>query len=147
MKKDNSENISNTLLKGRITELLCIQKILSMGYIVSTPDVPCQYDIIIDTGDRLLKVQIKSCRLNKQQTGIEFNTSSITHNNNGYTTRLYTKNMVDYFCTWYENNCYLIPFEECGNKTKCLRLVPTRNGQVKNISFAEDYLIEKILYK
>lgn len=116
-----------------------------MGYIVSTPEIPCQYDIIIDNGKKLLKIQIKSCRLNKEGTAIEFNTCSTTHNNNGYTTRLYTADMVDYFCTCYNDNYYLIPFSECGNQTKSLRLVPTKNGQVKNISFADNYLIEKIL--
>ena len=86
MKKDNCASISETLIKGRMTELTCVQKFLSMGYIVSTPEIPCQYDIIVDTGDKMLKIQIKSCRLTSDGTAIEFNTSSVTHNNNGYTT-------------------------------------------------------------
>ena len=147
MKKDNCASISETLIKGRMTELTCVQKFLSIGYIVSTPEIPCQYDIVVDTGDKMLKIQIKSCRLTSDGTAIEFNTSSVTHNNNGYTTRIYTANMVDYFCTCYNGNCYLVPFSECGCRTKSLRLVPTKNGQVKNISFADQYLIEKILCK
>lgn len=147
MKNFNCEKVSETLLKGRVTELLCIQKFLTLGYIVSTPEVPCQYDILLDTGKNIFKIQIKTCHLNKEGTGIEFNTSSTTHNSNGYIKRIYTPSMVDYFCTYYDNECYLVPFSECGSTIKCLRLVPTKNGQVKNISFAENYLAEEILNK
>lgn len=53
--------------------------------------------------------------------------------------------MVDYFCTFYNNECYLIPFEECGSKEKKLRLEPTKNGQTKNIYFAKDYIAKEVL--
>lgn len=145
MKKNHCEAVSETLLKGRLTELQCIQKFLSMGYIVSVPEVPCQYDIVLDVGKRMLKVQIKTCHLSQDGAVIIFKTSSITHNNNGYTERVYTNNMVDYFCTYYDDNCYLVPFSQCGSSEKKLRLIPLGNGQIKNIAFAEDYLAEKII--
>ena len=49
--------------------------------------------------------------------------------------------------TCYENNFYLIPFLECGRRGKTLRFTMPKNGQVKGISFANDYLAEKILKK
>ena len=52
---------------------------------------------------------------------------------------------IDYFCTWYNNECYLIPVSECGRTEKNLRLVPTKNGQVKGISFAKDYIAKEVL--
>ena len=143
---DNKQTeLSNTLFKGKITEVSVLKYFLELGYIVSTPEIPCQYDFLIDTGEKIIKIQVKTCRVNEEV--IEFNTSSITHNAQGYTKRLYTKNMVDYFCTYYNNECYLIPLSECGSKTKKLRLVPTKNGQVKNISFAKNYLAKDILSK
>ena len=69
----------------------------------------------------------------------------MTHNAKGYTKRLYSKENVDYFATFYNDKVYLVPFEECGTKTKHLRLIPTKNGQVKNISFLENYLCDTIL--
>lgn len=138
-------NISNTLIKGRVTEIKVLNYFLELGYIVSTPEIPCQYDFLIDIGIKIIKIQVKTCR--EVEGGIEFNTSSMTHNANGYTKRIYTSNMVDYFCTYYNNECYLVPFNECGRKAKKLRLEPTKNGQTKNIGFAKDYIATNILSK
>ena len=74
-----------------------------------------------------------------------FSTKSTTHNSNGYTTRHYTENMVDFFATYWDNECYLIPFSECGTHSKRLRLLPSKNGQVKNITFAKDYIAKEVL--
>ena len=145
MKNKQLDSISSTLLKGRITELKCELWFLEHGYLVSIPDIPYQYDMIVDVGNKMLKIQVKTCRLAKDESGIEFNVSSMTHNNQGYTRRTYSENNVDYFMTYYDNKCYLIPFSECGVKEKRLRLIPTENGQTKGISFAKDFLAEKIL--
>lgn len=47
--------------------------------------------------------------------------------------------------TCCDEEYYLIPFSECGIREKKIRLTPPANGQRKGISFAEDYLAEKIL--
>ena len=137
--------ISSTLLKGRITELKCELWFLEQGYVVATPDVPYQYDLLVDIGNKILKIQVKTCRLENDGANLTFNLCSVTHNQQGYTKRTYNENAVDYFMTEYQNNFYLVPFQDCGTKEKKLRLIPTKNGQVKGISFAEDYLAEKIL--
>ena len=146
---DNMNNkeieLSNTLFKGRITEVNVLKYFLELGYVISTPEISCQYDFLLDTGKTILKIQVKTCRVDDE--AIEFNTSSITHNAKGYTKRLYSPNTVDYFCTYYNNECYLIPLNECGSKAKKLRFVPTKNGQVKNISFAKDYIAKDILFR
>ena len=139
------DNVSPTLLKGRITELKCELWFLERGFIVSVPEIPCQYDMVIDVDNKLYKIQIKTCHLSNEGDYLEFNTSSITHNKNGYTQRIYNSNSVDYFMTTYKDEYYLVPFEECGTSAKRLRLIPTKSGQVKNISFAKDFLAEKIL--
>lgn len=138
--------VSETLFKGKITELKCLTYFLEQGYIVSTPELPCPYDFLLDTGTQILKIQVKTSHLVKEVEGaIEFKTRSVTHNSNGYTSRIYTKNTVDYFATFWENECYLVPFNECGNHSKRLRLAPSKNGQVKNITFAKDYIAKEVL--
>lgn len=144
MKEKNTE-LSNTLIKGRLTELKCLTYFLEREYIVSTPEIPCPYDFILDTGNQLLKIQVKTCHLSSEQDYLEFNTSSLTHNAKGYTKRTYSSESVDYFCTYFDNQCYLIPLAECGSKAKRLRLVPTKNGQEKNITFAKNYIAEEVL--
>lgn len=134
---------SDTLFKGRITEMEVLTYFLKLGYLVSSPEIPCPYDFLLDTGNKILKIQVKTSR--PSEGGFVFNTSSTTHNSNGYTRRFYTSDMVDYFCTFFNNECYLIPFKECGGREKKLRLEPTKNGQIKNICFAKDYIAEEVL--
>ena len=45
----------------------------------------------------------------------------------------------------HEGQCYLIPYEVCGKRAQRLRLIPTKNGQTKGITFAKDYIIDTIL--
>lgn len=137
--------LSDTLIKGRITELQCLNALLSLGYVVSTPEVPYRYDFLLDTGTKILKIQVKTCRPSEDESYIAFNTSSVTHNSKGYTKREYSEDTVDYFCTYYNNECYLVPFNDCGSKEKRLRLKPTSNGQTKNISFAKDFIAKEVL--
>ena len=138
-------NVSSTLLQGRITELKCELWFLEHGYLVSIPDVPFQYDMLVDVNGHILKIQVKTCKLETDGSGIVFNTSSVTHNQTGYTQRIYNEKDVDYFMTYYDNNCYLIPFRNCGTRGKKLRLIPTKNNQTVGIDFASDFLAEKIL--
>ena len=140
-------NVSDTLLKGRITELKCELWFLEHGYLVSIPDVPYQYDFLVDVNGKILKIQVKTACKESDNSGFKIKVCSITHNSNGYARRNYSQNGVDYFMTYCEGEYYLIPFSECGVREKKLRLTLPANGQRKGISFAEDYLAEKILKK
>ena len=143
--KEELTKVSDTLIKGRITELKAITFFLERGYIVSIPEIPCQYDFLLDVNGKIYKIQVKTSRISSDGGYISFNTSSMTHNSEGYTKRLYSEQMVDYFCTFYNNQCYLVPLKDCGSKEKRLRLLPTKNGQTKNINFAKDFLAEEVL--
>ena len=58
----------------------------------------------------------------------------------------YNENEIDYFATYWDNECYLIPVQECSVE-KTLRFAPPKNGQTKGITFAKDYTLEKQLEK
>ena len=49
------------------------------------------------------------------------------------------------FATMYENECYLVPHEVCGKRQQRLRLIPTKNGQTKGITFAKDYHLKDVI--
>ena len=134
----------NTNLKGTLTELKCKIYFLELGYMVSTPESPARYDFILDTGNKLLKIQVKTSRTDGEKITFETCSSHITRD--GMSRRSY-KEEIDYFCTWFENECYLIPVEECGSREKSLRIVPAKNGQVKNIYFAKNYIAKEVLCK
>lgn len=134
----------DTNLKGTITELKCKTYFLELGYMVSTPDSPTRYDFILDTGEKLLKIQVKTSKSEEDKFTFETCSSHITRQ--GASRHTY-HGEIDYFCTWFENECYLIPIEECGSNKKSLRIAPTKNGQVKNICFAKNYIAKEILCK
>lgn len=133
-----------TQIKGKITELNVAKYFLEKGYIISQPLVDTRYDFLLDNNGTILKIQVKTGRTNETKEYIEFNTSNAHTNTQGTTNRNY-KGQIDYFATFYENQCYLIPVDECGSRNKKLRLLPTKNGQIQGISWAKDYTLEKVL--
>ena len=135
----------DTNIKGTITELKCKTYFLELGYMVSTPEAPTRYDFILDTGNKLLKIQVKTSHLEEDGAKFAFKVSSTHITANGNSKHHYRDDGIDYFCTWYDNECYLVPVSECGTDEKFLRLKPTKNGQVKNISFAKDYVAKEVL--
>ena len=57
----------------------------------------------------------------------------------------YTNKEIDFFMTEKDNVFYLYPAPEEGLKEKTLRVLPTKSGQIKNISFAKDYIFEEVI--
>ena len=135
----------DNITKGTITELKCITYLLELGFNVSVPQKPTRYDFILDTGSELLKVQVKTCHHRRDEDSISFATASRRQSKEGVVSHDYRLDGIDFFCTWYDAHCYLVPVSDCGKHEKNLRLVPTKNGQTKNIAFAENYLAKKVL--
>lgn len=133
-----------TILKGCITEIKCKLYFLELGYVVSVPGKPVRYDFVLDTGNQLLRVQVKS---SKVTNGVMVLATNSTHLKNGkWTHQTYGPDEVDFICTWVNEVCYLIPISECtGLKEKRLRFKPAKNGQIKRISLAKDYVAKDVL--
>ena len=132
-----------TQQKGITTEMFVAAYLLSLGYNVSQPF--CQdskYDLILDTGKQLLKLQVKTARL-KSDTSIVFNCRSTTKNSQTNKSRYYQEGEIDYFATYWNNQVYLIPMTECSAE-KILHLEkPARSNQC----FIDDYKVEEVLKK
>lgn len=131
--------------KGNLTELQCLTAFYELGYSVSIPyGENSRYDFIADINNQLLKIQVKTSRVKKENEAIEFACRSTNVNTKGTTYHRYDKEQIDYFATYWEGKCYLIPVEEC-SVTKTLRFCYPANGQKKGITLAEEYEIEKVL--
>lgn len=53
--------MDETLQKGMITELKCMEKLISMGYYISIPyGNSNKYDLILDYNNKLYRIQIKT---------------------------------------------------------------------------------------
>lgn len=135
---------------GNVNELKCLTKFISMGFDCSIPyGDAAKYDFIVDINGKLLRIQCKSSKYvinngERDLNAFQFSCVSATTNTKETIRHRYTKDLIDYFCTSFEDNVYLVPVEECST-SKTLRLVPSRNGQLCNL--AEDYLVEKVIHE
>ena len=104
-----------------------------------------KYDFIADVDGRLFKIQVKTSSL-KDENAIKFSCRTTHVNCKGIKNERYLSSEVDFFATYWENQCYIIPINECSVE-KTLRFAPPKSGQIKGISFAQEYEIAKQLQK
>ena len=136
----------NSKQKGNITEVECMLAFLKLGYNVLMPYGDCErYDFVVDIEGKLLKIQVKTSSDSHIDEGyIIFKCANKTTKEGQFIRHSYTKEQIDYFMTSYNGQCYLIPVEETSTE-KRLRFTPPKNGQLKGISFAKDYELEKMV--
>ena len=85
-------NTNNTQTQGAITEQRCFLKCLEYGFGVSKPLFDnARYDFILDTGKRLLKIQIKTSHwIDEEHSVFVFNCYSQHSTSNGNKRMKYT---------------------------------------------------------
>lgn len=136
----------NSKQKGNLTELQCLTAFYEEGCHVSLPyGENSRYDMIVDIDGILIRVQVKTSSL-KDDGAISFSCRSSHVNSMGVKNIRYSAQEIDYFATFWDGQCYLIPVQECSVE-KTLRFVPPKSGQIKGITFAAEYIIQKQLEK
>lgn len=135
----------STKSKGNLTELQCITAFYKLGYNVSIPyGENSRYDFIADIDGILIRVQVKTSRIKKGVDGaIGFSTTSTHVNSSRNKIAVYTNDDIDFFATFWDEQCYLVPVGCEPLKHITLGLNKAKNGQKSCINFAEDYTIEK----
>ncbi len=98
-----------------------------------------KYDLIIDDGRRVQRVQCKTGRV--KGGSLMFNGYSFSGNGkvkHGY------RGLADLFAILnpQTNQVFLVPVEEVGCTDVCLRLQPTLSGQSKGIRWAAAYTLK-----
>lgn len=138
----------NSKQKGDITELAVMLYITKLGYQVSIPFGDKErYDQIWDINGKLLRIQVKTSRpINNKHDGIRFSCRSNTKVDGKIKHSNYNKDEIDYFCTFWDGKCYIVPVEEC-KTDKTLRFTIPKNKQLIDINFAKDYEVEEVLKK
>ena len=135
----------STHFVGEITEQQVVLEFLKLGIMVSKPLVQSsKYDYIVDTNNKLYKIQIKTGTL-KENSHIDFATSTSHTNSQGTKNISYTSDDVDFFATMFDNQCYLVPISLCGKRNQRLRIAPTKNKQTQGVLFAKDFKLEDII--
>ena len=134
----------NSNIKGSITELQCILAFMSLGYQVSLPyGGQARYDFLVDINNRFIRVQVKTCRYDSGCIIFECRNSHYIQGSHTHTK--YNADEIDYFATYWNNNCYLVPINECGN-SKRLRLESPKINY-PNMHFAKEYELQEVLNK
>lgn len=134
----------NTQYIGQLTEQKCFVKCLESGYLISKPLFDnARYDFILDTGDKLLRIQVKSSVWNEDHSAFTFNGYSQHSTGQGNKRMKYTNKEIDYFMTEKDDVFYLYPAEEQGFVSKCLRISAKQQNQ-PHIKWAKDYEFEEV---
>lgn len=134
----------HTKMIGDQTEAMVMARLLQVYPVVLLPFGENQrYDMVVDDGERFLKVQCKTGRL--KGGAIIFATCSSTyHHPNNQGMRFYRhlyRDQVDLFGIYCRqtDGVYLVPVDEVGTSLGSLRIAAPKNNQSKKVRWAADY--------
>ena len=126
-----------TLQKGKLAEALVMAEAIRRGLIVSVPfQEDCSYDLVLDDGERLSRVQVKYT----ESDGNVIKVSCQSCNN--WQTKNYDESIIDaLICYDATSGLFLCLGAELFQQRQVnFRISAPVNGQVARIRFATDYL-------
>lgn len=126
--------------KGLIAETAIIREAVRLGIVVSRPLSDERYDLILDLGAQLMRVQCKWAV--RQDNVIVARCYTSRRGPNGMIVRRYTAAEIDAYGLYCAelDRCFLLPFERfAGKRIVHLRLAPSRNNQTTKINLANEY--------
>ena len=130
--------MSETTLKGAIAEAAIALAATELGFVVLRPLTEGRrYDLIIDTGPRLLRVQCKWGRRQGNVVVVKTSTQRLTPA--GYVGTTYHADEIDGIAVYCEElkRCFYLPIEiAAGRRVFHLRLAPAANNQELAINWA-----------
>ena len=130
---------------GNITELKTMLEFAKLGYNVLTPYGDCErYDFVVDINGTLYKMQSKTATSKDNGDTFKINCRSCHRKAGKVIHHIYTEEEIDFFVTWFNDECYMIPVSECGSDKK-LRLNPSKNNQEANVCWAKNYRLEEVI--
>lgn len=130
---------------GDVTELEVMLAFKKLGYTVLIPYGDYErYDLVVDDNGRFVRIQCKTALTDNDLATFYIMCISSHRKNGKVVSCRYSEKDVDFFATCFKGVCYLIPISSCGRQ-KRLRLAPPKNNQSKDIAWAKDYELEKIV--
>ncbi len=132
---------------GDQTTAMVLARLVQSGKMVLLPFSENQrYDLVVDEGDRFVRIQCKTGRLIRG--AIVFPTCSVTYHHPGnrgvYAYRRDYRGDVELFGIYCPetDGVYLVPVETVGKRGGSLRIEPTRNNQMRGVRWAKDYVLK-----
>lgn len=134
--------------KGEVAEQIVETELALRGYTVLQPRENERYDLAIEDGGKLLRIQVKTGYERERSPGrIVFDTSNNnTQRSEVNISKNYTSEQIDYFAVYSEitDEVYIVPVEETGTSEMTIRYDNPQKTD-PNINWAEEYVIENIL--
>jgi antitoxin (DNA-binding transcriptional repressor) of toxin-antitoxin stability system len=138
--------VQNPNVKGAVAEQAIVLAATKLRIPVWRPVAEHgRYDLVLEVGDRLWRVQVKWGRLGKARDVIVVHTGTCRLTPNGYVRGTYTVDEVDLFGVYCGelDRCFLLPLSVAAGKHAVqLRLTPPLNGQRACINLADDFEFE-----
>lgn len=122
---------------GARTEAKVLSCLTDLAFVVLIPFGVTRYDFVVDTIYGFKRVQCKTGRLSNGVITFKTHSYGRDKKQKGY------KEDADYFGVYcFENNeTYLVPVSHVTETMGALRVTKPKNGQVKNIRWADDYRV------
>lgn len=134
--------------KGNIAEAAITLEAIKLGIEVLKPVAEHgRYDLVLDTGARLLRVQCKWGSLDRELGVVCVRVGGSRYTPRGYVTSTYSAEEVDALAVYCGElaQTYVVPVHVVAGKRQFhLRLDPPRNGQRACINLAGDYQLGAI---
>lgn len=128
-----------TLYKGNSSEAIVLAAYIQAGFLVSLPfGGGAAYDLVVDTGARFVKVQVKTGKL---EAGYVIYQAKRHRGSKSNAFSRYTEREVDIFAVWCPDNqqIYAVPAGMSLTNQVRLRIVAAQNFQEKKIKWARDF--------
>jgi hypothetical protein len=138
--------VLTTNQKGAVAELAVTTAAIRLGVGVFRAVADERYDLVLDIGTRLLRVQCKTAALNGDVLVIRC--YSCRRTAAGMLKRSYTSEEIDAVAAYCDelDRCYLVPIDRVdGLTTIQLRLAPAKNNQARRINWAKDFEFDATL--
>lgn len=126
--------LNENLIKGQIIELKVQEELLRYGFDISIPNYNAsKYDIIAETPEGLIKIQVKKS-ISNSLSSFSFSCTTQNVKSSTQSKHKYTSDEIDYFATVWQDKVYFIPVDETSTQ--------------KTIQFEDNtYLAENIFSK
>lgn len=126
---------------GEASEAAVVYHLTRAGYDLAKPlGDNARYDLLIEDGDRFLRVQVKTGRLRSDGSILFPTCSSQAHRGRGYQAYHGQCELFAVFCPETDET-YLVPVDAAGMRSCSLRVRPTGNRQARRVRWAADYRV------
>lgn len=133
--------LSENEWKGHLASIKFDLRAAEKGIVVSVPQIPCRYDRVVEIDGKFFRVQIKYAGGTTQSSGVASARIKRPRDRQG-DLRGYSADEIDAIVLYLpqvDKLCWLEPDCFVGRTELTMRYDESKNGQIANCHFIEDY--------